>query len=262
MADLEYGVDDGVATIRLNRPARKNAFTMDMIKEWGDIVREVRHDPAVRVLVVTGTGDAFCSGIDLDAFGDPGATLGPLQRRQQLTEHIHRVALGLEDLDKPVIGSVNGVAAGAGMDMALMTDMRIAARSARFGETYIRVGLVPGDGGCYYLPRLVGLPKALELLMTGDFVGAEEAERLGIVNRVVDDADLPEATAVLARKLADAPPTAIRMIKRATYQSARSDLRTSLDLIASHFGVVTSTEDSSEAMAAFREKRPATFTGR
>ncbi len=262
MADLEYTVEDGVGTIRLNRPQRKNAFTMEMIEQWGDIVRDVRHDPDVRVLVVTGTGDAFCSGIDLDAFGDPGATVSPLQRRQQLTEHIHRVALGLEDLDKPVIGAVNGVAVGAGMDMALMADLRLAARSARFSESYIRVGLVPGDGGCYFLPRLVGLPKALELLLTGDFVDAEEAERIGMVNRVVDDDELPAATEALARRLAAAPPVAVRMIKRATYQSARSDLRTSLDLIASHFGVITSTDDSSEAMAAFRERRPGRFEGR
>ena len=262
MADLEYSVDDGVGTIRLNRPERKNAFTMGMIAEWGDIVRDVRHDPDVRVLVVTGAGDAFCSGVDLDSFGDPGTAATPLERRQMLTERIHRVALGLEDLDKPVIASVNGAAVGAGMDMALMADIRIAARSARFAESYIRVGLVPGDGGCYFLPRLVGLAKALELLLTGDFVDAEEAERIGIVNRVVDDGDLVATTDALARKLAQSPPVAVRMIKRATYQSARSDLRTSLDLIASHFGVVTTTEDSAEAMAAFRAKRPGAFKGR
>ena len=262
MADLEFTVNEGVGTILLNRPERKNAFTMAMIEQWGDIIRNVRDDSSVRVLVVTGAGDAFCSGIDLESFGDPGAIRTPLERRQQLTEKIQRVALGLEDLDKPVIGSVNGVAVGAGMDMALMTDMRIAARSARFSESYIRVGLVPGDGGCYYLPRLVGLPKALELLLTGDFVDAEEAERIGIVNRVVGDDELAGATAALARKLASAPPVAVRMIKRATYQSSRSDLRTSLDLIASHFGVVTSTEDSSEAMAAFREKRVGEYKGK
>ena len=262
MADLEYSVDDGVGTIRLNRPERKNAFTMGMIEEWGDIVRDVRHDPDVRVLVVTGSGDAFCSGVDLDTFGDPGADATPLERRQMLTERIHRVALGLEDLDKPVIASVNGPAVGAGMDMALMADIRIAARSARFAESYIRVGLVPGDGGCYFLPRLVGLAKAIELLLTGDFVDAEEAERIGIVNRVVDDEELGAATDAFARKLAQSPPVAVRMIKRATYQSARSDLRTSLDLIASHFGVISSTDDSAEAMAAFRAKRPGNFTGR
>ncbi|MDT7673463.1 MAG: hypothetical protein QOD82_1365, partial [Pseudonocardiales bacterium] len=146
-------------------------------------------------------------------------------------------------------------------DMALMCDMRIMARSARLSEGYVRVGLVPGDGGCYYLPRLVGTAKALELLLTGDFIGAEEAGRLGIANHVVDDADLAGAVATLARKIADGPPVAIRTIKRAVYQSARSDLRTALDLISSHMAVVTSTEDSAEALAAFREKRPANFIG-
>jgi enoyl-CoA hydratase/carnithine racemase len=142
-----------------------------------------------------------------------------------------------------------------------MCDMRIMARSARLSEGYVRVGLVPGDGGCYYLPRLVGTAKALELLLTGDFIGAEEAGRLGIANHVVDDADLAGAVDTLARKIADGPPVAIRTIKRAVYQSARSDLRTALDLISSHMAVVTSTEDSAEALAAFREKRPANFIG-
>jgi enoyl-CoA hydratase/carnithine racemase len=140
--------------------------------------------------------------------------------------------------------------------------MRIMARSARLSEGYVRVGLVPGDGGCYYLPRLVGTAKALELLLTGDFIDAEEAGRLGIANHVVDDADLADAVTTLARKIADGPPVAIRTIKRAVYQSARSDLRTALDLISSHMAVVTSTEDSAEALAAFREKRPGRFVGR
>lgn len=261
MADLEYTVADGIGTILLNRPHRKNAFTLDMIDTWSEALRDARTDPDVRVVVLTGAGDAFCSGVDLDRRQDAtGAT--PLERKENLTERIHRVPLALEDLDKPVIAAVNGVAVGAGMDMALMCDMRIMARSARLSEGYVRVGLVPGDGGCYYLPRLVGTAKALELLLTGDFIDAEEAGRLGIANHVVDDADLAGAVGTLARKIADGPPVAIRTIKRAVYQSARSDLRTALDLISSHMAVVTSTQDSAEALAAFREKRPAHFLGR
>lgn len=260
MADLDYGVQDGVGTIVLNRPARKNAFTMEMIDAWASILVAARTDPDVRVIVVTGAGDAFCSGVDLGQFDSDGQT--PLERKRALADRIHRVAYALEDLDKPVIAAVNGVAVGAGMDMALMCDMRLAARSARFSEGYIRVGLVPGDGGCYYLPRLVGISKALELLLTGDFIGAEEAERLGIVNHVIDDDALPTAVAELASKLAAAPPVAVAMIKRATYQSTRSDLRTALDLISSHMGIVTATEDSAEALAAFREKRAPVFRGR
>jgi enoyl-CoA hydratase/carnithine racemase len=260
VADLEYTVADGIATILLNRPHRKNAFTLDMIDTWAEALRDARTDPDVRVLVLTGAGDAFCSGVDLDRRED-ATPATPLQRKENLTERIHRIPLALEDLDKPVIAAINGVAVGAGMDMALMCDMRIMARSARLSEGYVRVGLVPGDGGCYYLPRLVGTAKALELLLTGDFIDAEEAGRLGVANHGVDDADLPAAVATLARKIADGPPVAIRTIKRAVYQSARSDLRTALDLISSHMAVVTSTEDSAEALAAFREKRPAHFTG-
>jgi enoyl-CoA hydratase/carnithine racemase len=258
MADLEYTVADGIGTILLNRPHRKNAFTLDMIDTWARALRDARTDPDVRVVVLTGAGDAFCSGVDLDRRQD-ATPATPLERKENLTERIHRIPFALEDLDKPVIAAINGVAVGAGMDMALMCDMRIMARSARLSEGYVRVGLVPGDGGCYYLPRLVGTAKALELLLTGDFIDAEEAGRLGIANHV--DADLAGAVDTLARKIADGPPVAIRTIKRAVYQSARSDLRTALDLISSHMAVVTSTEDSAEALAAFREKRPANFIG-
>jgi enoyl-CoA hydratase/carnithine racemase len=260
MADLEYTVADGIGTILLNRPHRKNAFTLDMIDTWAEVLRDARTDPRVRVVVLAGAGDAFCSGVDLDRRQD-ATPASPLERKENLSERIHRIPFALEDLDKPVIAAVNGVAVGAGMDMALMCDMRIMARSARLSEGYVRVGLVPGDGGCYYLPRLVGTAKALELLLTGDFIDAEEAGRLGIANHVVDDADLAGAVNTLARKIADGPPVAIRTIKRAVYQSARSDLRTALDLISSHMAVVTSTEDSAEALAAFREKRPASYVG-
>jgi enoyl-CoA hydratase/carnithine racemase len=264
MADLEYSVDDGIGTILLNRPHRKNAFTMDMIDEWARILGDARTDPGVRVIVLTGAGDAFCSGVDLGPIrpGEPAPPRPtPLQRKLHLTDRIHRIPLALDDLDKPVIAAINGVAVGAGMDMALMCDLRVMARSARLSEGYIRVGLVPGDGGCYYLPRLVGPAKALELLLTGDFVDADEAGRLGIVNQVVDDADFADAVRTLARKIADAPPVAVGMIKRAVYQSARADLRTALDLISSHMGIVTSTQDSAEALAAFREKRPGNYVG-
>lgn len=260
MADLEYDVKDGVGTILLNRPRRKNAFTLEMIDEWASVLRSARTDSDVRALILTGAGDGFCSGVDLGAFSARGSA--PLEVKRNLTDRIHRVALALEDLDKPVIAAVNGVAVGAGMDMALMCDIRLAARSARFSEGYIRVGLVPGDGGCYFLPRLVGTARAMELLLTGDFVDADEAERIGIVSHVYDDERLREESVALARRLADGPPIATAMIKRAIYQSMNCDLRTALDLISSHMAVVQSTRDSREAYEAYSEKRPAVFEGR
>ena len=260
MADLEYEVRDGVGTILLNRPRRKNAFTMEMIDDWAAVLRDARTDADVRALILTGAGDGFCSGVDLGAFSARGSA--PLEVKRNLTDRIHRVAHALEDLDKPMIAAVNGVAVGAGMDMALMCDIRLAARSARFSEGYIRVGLVPGDGGCYFLPRLVGAARAMELLLTGDFIDAVEAERIGIVNHTYDDDRLGEESLAFARRLADGPPVATAMIKRAVYQSANCDLRTALDLISSHMAVVQSTRDSREAYEAFVEKRPAVFEGR
>lgn len=260
MADLEYSVRDHIATILLNRPQRKNAFTLDMVERWADVLVEAGRDEDVRVIVVTGAGDAFCSGVDLADF--KGEQRTPLGEKEMLTQRVHRVALALEAIDKPVIAAVKGPAVGAGMDMALLCDLRFAGTSARFSEGYIKVGLIPGDGGCWLLPRAVGTSTALRLLWTGDFVGAEDALRIGLVDEVHEDDELLDAVQAYATRLAQRPPVAIRMIKRAVRQGARTDLPTALDLISSHMAVVTATEDSKEAFAAFQEKRPGVFTGR
>jgi enoyl-CoA hydratase/carnithine racemase len=257
---LRYEVAGGVATITLDRPARKNAFTLAMVDAWADALREAARDDAVRAVVVTGAGDAFCSGVDLSALAEVEDT--PLGRKRMLMDRVHQVALALADLDKPVLAAMRGVAVGAGLDMALLCDMRLAGRSVRLSEGYITVGLVPGDGGAWLLPRLVGPAKAMELLMTGDVVGADEALRLGLVNQVHDDDVVLERTWELAGRLAAAPPVQIAMIKRLVRSSAQTDLRTHFDLVSSHFGVVSSLEDSAEAVAAFREKRPGSYRGR
>ncbi|WP_342660128.1 Crotonyl-CoA hydratase [Rhodococcus ruber] len=260
MADLEYTVQDGVGTILLNRPHAKNAFTLEMIESWANALRSARTDPRVRVVVVTGSGDAFCSGIDLsvlEAVGDE-----PFALKSMLTEGIHEVARAVDELSKPVIAAVNGAAVGAGMDMALMCDIRLLAQSARMSEAYIRVGLVPGDGGCYYLPRLVGMSKALELLWTGDFVDADEALRIGLATRVLPDSDFDDDYRAFVSRIAAQPPINVAMIKRAAQQSVHSDLRTALDLISSHLAVVHGTRDSVEARAALSERRAPSFEGR
>lgn len=262
MSDLEHRVDEGVMTLTLNRPERKNAFTFAMVEEWADLLLHAKGDPGVRVVVLRGTGDSFCSGVDLGSISNADPTLTALTRKSQLHDNIHRVALAMDQLDKPVIAAINGTAVGAGLDMALMCDLRIATRSARMSEGYVRVGLVPGDGGAWYLPRLVGQSKALELLLTGDFVDADEAHRIGMINKVVDDTDFDEAVERWARKIADQPPVTSRFIKRLVAQSENLDLRTALDLVSSHFAVIASTEDAAEALSAFQEKRQPVFRGR
>lgn len=259
-AELLYEVRDRVATLTLNRPDKLNAFTGPMIDRWAWALGEAQRDPDVNVVVVTGAGRAFCAGGDVARMGQGEPT--SLDHKNMLWEHIHRIPKALEAMDKPVIGMVNGLAVGAGMGMALMCDVRVASAAARFSTGYVRVGLVPGDGDTYFLPRLVGTARALELLWTADFIEAPEAERLGIVNRVVPAERLGEETYALARRIADGPQVSIRMIKRLVYQSMRLDLRTHLDLVSSHMAVVRETQDHKEGVRAFKEKREPKFQGR
>ena len=262
MADLLYEVKDKVATITLNRPDKLNAFTGDMIDAWQQSLAEAQADDSVNVVVVTGAGRAFCSGGDVGRMRRDGEAPGALDGKNSLWEGVHRVPKQLEQMDKPVIAMVNGLAVGAGMGMCVMCDVRIAAESARFSTGYVRVGLVPGDGDTYFLPRLVGAAKALELLWTADFIEAPEAHRVGIVQRVVPDAQLKDVTYALAKQIADGPQVPIRMIKRLVYQSLRLDLRTHLDLVSSHMAIVRQTSDHAEGVAAFKEKRSPKFQGR
>jgi len=259
--ELLYEVKDRIATITLNRPEKLNAFTHAMIDRWAEALREARDDDGVHVVVVTGAGRAFCAGGDVGRMGE-GAEPAPLDHKHYLWKHIHRIPLTLEEMDKPVIAMVNGPAIGAGMDMALQCDLRIASDEAKFCEAYVKVGLVPGDGGAWFLPRLVGTARALELFWTADTIDAREAERIGLVNKVVPAAKLSGATYELARRIAAGPQIAIRIIKCAVYQGLRTDLRTALDSISSHLAVVRYTEDHKEGVRAFKEKRPPRFSGR
>jgi 2-(1,2-epoxy-1,2-dihydrophenyl)acetyl-CoA isomerase len=231
-----------------------NAFTLAMIDDWAAALDECRRNDAVHVVVVTGAGSAFCSGGDIAEMQERlGNT--PQQRKDELWRRIQRIPLALEDLDKPVLVAVNGVATGAGMDLALMGDIRYAAASARFAETYVKVGLVPGAGGAHFLPRLIGPARALELFWTGDFIDAGEAERLGLVNKVVADAELMPRVRELAARIARSPALSVRTIKRLVYQGLRNDLRTNLDLVSSHYAVVTAAPEHRAAVEAFLGKK-------
>jgi enoyl-CoA hydratase/carnithine racemase len=258
MEELGYAVADRIATITLNRPDKLNAFTAAMIDAWAEALRAAQADDAVHVLVVTGAGRAFCAGGDVGRMGDPKDALA---LKDELWAQVHRIPKTLEAMDKPVIAMVNGLAVGAGMGMALMCDVRLASDQARFATGYVGVGLVPGDGDTFFLPRLVGPAKALELFWTGQFVDAAEALRLGIVNQVMAADGLAAATYELAGRIARGPQVAIRMIKRLVYQSGRLDLRTHLDLVSSHMAVVRQTRDHAEGVAAFRDKRAPRFEG-
>lgn len=259
--ELHFTVEDGIATITLNRPEKLNAFTTEMLNDWADALIESQNNNDIKVVVLTGTGRAFCSGGDVNGMNERKQMETPIMRKHSLADRVHRIPLIMSRMDKPVLVAVNGIATGAGMDMALMGDIRIASQSARFAETYIRIGIIAGDGGAWYLPRLIGLPKALELLWTGRFIEAEEAERIGLVNKVVPDEQLMNETYRMARQIAAGPPLAIKMMKKAALQGLTMDIATHLEQVSSHMAVLFSTEDHQEALNAFKEKRSPVFKG-
>jgi enoyl-CoA hydratase/carnithine racemase len=265
MPDLTCAVDDYVALVTLNRPHKANALTDEMFSGLVEIYTEAAARPDIRVVVLTGAGRHFCAGGDVkrpqgEGLGGPDRSAA--MARERVKTLVQTVPKALYNLDKPVIAAVNGAAVGAGLDLALMCDLRFGAQSATFAAAYIRVGLIPGQGGSYFLPRVVGLPKALELLLTGDQIDAAEAYRIGMINRLYSDEDLMPRTLEFAARLAATPPVHVQLTKRAVYSSLTSTLDTSLELSASHMAIVQSLEDSKEARAAWLEHRPATFTGR
>ena len=255
-----YEANNNIATITLNRPEAKNAFSPEMITLWREYLQKAKDDDGISVIVVTGKGDTFCSGGDIKDMAE--GRLKSWDMKRFLWDGVHRIVLTLEDLDKPVIAAINGAAMGAGMDMAIMCDLRICSDRAKLAESYIMMGLVPGDGGAYFLPRLVGPSKALELLLTGDVLSADAALSLGIVNRVVPHDRLMEETLKLAEKIAAKPPLAVRMMKRAVYQGQTSTLRSHLDYISSQLSLLSETEDHVEAARSFLEKRKPRFVGK
>ena len=249
----------------LNRPAKLNAFDSDMIDLWVEAIEEAKRDDEVRVLVVTGAGRGFCGGANVGGLASetPIIQETPLaEKRNSFREGIHRVPRALEHFDKPYIGSINGPAAGAGMDMASMCDIRIASDRAKFGMRYVAMGLIPGDGGCYFLPRIVGVAKACELIWTGRMIDAQEALQIGYVNKVVSHDELPAATWELASQIAQGPAVAIQLDKRLIYRCLDLDLNRALEASESAMLIARSTEDAKEGPRSFLEKRKPEFKGR
>jgi enoyl-CoA hydratase/carnithine racemase len=231
-----------------------------MIRLLRRFLEEAQRDEAVKGIILTGKGDAFCSGGDVKAMAE--GKLRSWDMKKFLWEEVHRVILMVEEIDKPLLAAVNGDATGAGMGFALMCDLRVCSERARFAESFIKLGLVAGDGDAYFLPRLIGPGKALELLLTGDLITAEQALQLGIATKVVPHERLLEETRALMDRIIRNPIQAVRMMKRAVFQSQTSSLRGHLDYISSQLSLLSETEDHLEAARAFMEKRKPVFKGK
>ena len=253
-------ISENIATVTLNRPEKLNALSGEMMEGLVPVIEGLAEEKAVRCVVVTGAGRGFCAGGDIAGMAS-GETLpneNPVARLRRLEE----TSRLLHEMPKPTIAMVNGPAAGAGLSIALACDIRIAGESARFGTAFVRIGFSGDFGGTWMLQRLVGPAKARELYFTGDLIDAREAERIGMVNRVVPDDELGRETRSLAERIAKGPPIALARMKQNMNVGLASDFSTLLDAEAEGMIMTGMTEDNREAVKAFLEKRPAEFHGR
>lgn len=266
-SDIRYEVADRIATLTFARPEVMNAMTVGIIAETIAALDTAAQDSEVRVIVITGEGRAFSAGGDVRRLGAQ-ATGGerplpptPFERRAWL-RRTQRMIMAIRQVEKPVIAAVNGVAAGGGFDIACACDIRIASDRARFSEVFAKIGLFPGTGGTYFLPRLVGPEKALEMIWTGEMIDADEALRIGLVSRVVAHDDLLPTTLAFAARLAAGPPLALALAKAAVYRGLDTDFAAALDYASTAEAITLSSQDHVEGINAFREKRPPEFEGR
>ncbi|MEZ5290495.1 MAG: enoyl-CoA hydratase-related protein [Vicinamibacterales bacterium] len=250
--------DGAVAVVTLNRPRVLNALDSKTVAELGDCMAALGADPAVGAIVLTGSGDkAFVAGADINEL----AALSPAEGKEHAATG-QRVFDAIESLGKPVVAAINGFALGGGCELAMACTLRIAADSARLGQPEINLGLIPGYAGSQRLPRLVGRGRALELLLTGEMIGAARAYEMGLVNRVVPAADLRAEAVKLAAALAEKAPIATRYLLEAVHHGAEMPLAEAQHLEATLFGLVASTDDMKEGTRAFLEKRKAAWKGR
>ena len=259
---LRYEVNDYIATVTLDRPEVMNALNRDLYARLEQAFRDAHRDPDVRAVVLTGAGKAFCSGDDVREImlADPPAAAAPRARdpRPKPTP----AAVAVLECDKPVIAAVNGAAVGWGMDLMLFCDIRIASEKARFGELFVKRGLVSDIGGLWRLPQIVGPSKAAELLFTGDIIDAHEAVRIGLVSQVVPHEQLMDAAMAVASKIAANPPIAVRYLKQGLRMSAYGDINELGAYVGSSLAYLFTTEDHREGALSFVEKREPVFKGR
>ncbi|WP_111733636.1 enoyl-CoA hydratase-related protein [Roseovarius amoyensis] len=262
---VRLDIKDRIATVTLNDPERRNPITGNaMINSLLDTFTQVQADPEISVMILTGADPAFCAGGDIKEMHDPESIFRkePLAAAQSYVDGVQRLPLALYNMDIPTIAAVNGAAVGAGCDLTMMCDMRIASEKAKFGEVFLNLGIIPGDAGSWFMLRRLGHQKAADLTFSGRMVEADEALELGMVLEVVSHDKLMERARERAAVIASKPPRAVRVAKRLMRNAERMDLPDFLNSAAAYQALMHQTEDHHEAVSAFIEKRKPNFTGR
>jgi enoyl-CoA hydratase/carnithine racemase len=257
--------EDAILTVRMDSPATRNALTSpSQMQEFVDLCAAVRLDPSIKVVILTGNGPAFCAGGNVKDMAERGGIFAgsPYEVSESYRNGIQRIPLCLYSLEVPVIAALNGPAIGAGLDLACMCDVRIAADSAKFAESFVKLGIVPGDGGAWLLPRIVGMPKASLMALTGDTIDAPTALAWGLVTEVVPAAQLQDAALAIARRMATNPAHGLRLTKRLLREGQHMRLDSLLEMSAAYQALAHHTEDHAEAVAAFLGKREPHYKGR
>ena len=260
LQDLRYEVADHVATITLDRPDARNAYSEAMVRSLRVAFRAAEDDPEVRVVLLTGEGSAFSAGGDLQLMREHSGMFegSPAELRQRYLDGIHEVPKTIMGFRKPIVAAINGPAIGAGLDLACMCDIRVASSRARFGSTFIQLGLVPGDGGAYFLARIIGFPRALELILTGRVFDAIEADRMGLVHEIVEPIFVLPRAKEFATMIAAHPPEATKLARSLVYESWHLNAAQSLNLAASYQGIAQNRPEHDalvDAMIARTQKR-------
>lgn len=261
---LKLSLSSHTLWVTLNNPEQSNAISLEMVDSLTRVLKHADFDPAVRVIVLKGEGPTFCAGGDVKAMQNKtGMFAGEANElRMRYIHGIQQIPKCIEELSTPVIAMVNGPAIGAGCDLAMMCDLRVGTAKSKFGETFVKLGLVPGDGGTFFLQRVIGFSKAMQLSLTGDLVAGEEAYKWGLLNYFVGEDVLETETQKIADKVAANAPVAVQMTKKAMKMAYLNDLNTILDLSAAYQGITQRTEDHFTALQAMKDKKAPDFQGR
>ena len=259
--------ENHIATLTMNRPEKLNAINRPMFQELREAVEDINEDDDIRLMVLTGAGRAFCSSADISEAGAGKKRMRleewtVAETRQFIRRYAQNVVMGIRNMEKPTIAMINGLAVAVGFDFALACDIRIGCEKSRFMNAFVTWGLFPSTGTTWLLPQVVGISKTLEFLYSGDWIDAEEAYKVGILNELVPSSDLEKVTMVLARKIANGPPVAIKWMKMQTYRGLEMSMEQALEMAADGEVLTMATDDHSEAWIAFQERRPPIYKGK